>query len=180
MEVTLIRGVLHWARSFVVVVPLAGSLLLACSGSGQKDAEVPTGDTSGGATETSTEDTGGSQPSTSPPAQVESGGLNATQREMMEIVLKRGGKKAEQCAVSVPDGKGGEGEVQVLFDGQKGRVTDVTVGPPWAGTSMESCIKRSFIGEIVVPFDGDPLEVPYPVKIPVKAAAVDPKKPGKK
>ena len=54
-------------------------------------------------------------------------------------------------------------------------------GPPWAGTSMESCIQRSFVGEIIVPFEGDPLEVPYDVKIPEKkGAAVDPKKPGKK
>ncbi len=50
-------------------------------------------------------------------------------------------------AVTVPDGKGGEGEVRVLFDGQKGRITEVTVGAPWAGTSMESCVKRSFVGD---------------------------------
>lgn len=168
----MIRGAWLWARSFVVLVPLLG----ACSGTQQKDADVPLGDTS--ATDTPKEDTGATS---SPPPQPEPGGLNDTQREMMELILKRGAKKAENCSVSVSDGKGGEGEVKVLFDGQKGRVTDVTVGAPWVGTSMESCIKRSWVGEIIVPFDGDPLEVPYSIKIPQGAApAVDPKKPGKK
>ena len=60
--------------------------------------------------------------------------------------------------------------------------TDVTVGAPWAGTSMESCVKRSFVGEIVMPFDGDPLEVPYTIKIPARKTPIapDPNKPGKK
>ncbi len=66
--------------------------------------------------------------------------------------------------------------MKVTFDGKKGRATDVTVGTPWAGTGVESCIKRSFIGEIIVPFDGE-LEVPYTVKLPPKPE--EPGKPGK-
>lgn len=177
----MMRGALNWTRSLVALVPL----LLACSGS-QQNVENPSGDTTGETGETTKSDDmaqADALASKPPPSsESESGGLNQQQREQMELVLKRGGKKAEQCSESVPDGKGGEGEVQVLFDGQKGRITEVTVGAPWAGTSMESCIKRSFVGEIILPFEGNPLEVPYSIKIPEKqgAAAADPKKPGKK
>jgi hypothetical protein len=173
MEVTVIRGVWHWTRSFVVLVPL----VLACAGTQPKEGEVPAGDGSG---ETSGDDTGSSKPSkyTPPP---ESGGLNDTQKEQMMVVLKRGARTAENCTATVTDGKGGEGDIKVLFDGQKGKISDVTVGMPWAGTPMEVCIKQSFTVEYIVPFDGDPLEVPYTIKIPEKAGpAVDPKKPGKK
>ena len=99
--------------------------------------------------------------------------LTADQKAQMEIALRRGGEKAANCAKVVPDGPRGEGEVKVTFDGKKGRATDVIVGPPWAGTDVESCSKRSFVGEIIVPFEGE-LEVPYSVKLPPK-----PEEPGK-
>jgi hypothetical protein len=95
-------------------------------------------------------------------------GLNADQKKQMEIALRRGGDKAANCAEVVSNAPTGEGEVKVVFDGQKGRVIDVLVGPPFAGTPAEACVKRSFIGEIVLPFDGEPLEVPYTVKLPSK------------
>jgi hypothetical protein len=101
----------------------------------------------------------------------EGGGLNAEQKKQMEIALRRGGEKAASCPEVVPDSPTGEGEVKVVFDGQKGRATDVVVGPPFAGTPAEACIKRAFIGEIIVPFDGEPLEVPYSVKLPAKKGA---------
>ena len=177
------RGAFFWTRSVRLVPALVFPLVLACSGTGQKDAEVPSGEGSGSGTEITSDDVNQpSLPKATPPA--ESGGLNAMQKEQMEVVLKRGGAAAADCSESVPDGKGGDGEVKVLFDGQKSRITEVTVGAPWAGTSMEACIKRSFVGQIIVPFDGDPLEVPYDLKIPPKkgGAAPDPgaKKPGKK
>src|SRR5438094_453243 len=81
-------------------------------------------------------------------------------------MLSYTGRGAAGQATNTP-GSRGEGEVKVTFDGKKGRATDVSVGPPWAGTEMESCIKRSFVGEIIVPFDGE-LEVPYTVKLPAK------------
>ena len=101
-------------------------------------------------------------------APAESGGLNEEQKQQMEIALRRGGDKAAQCPTStgIEDVPRGKGEVKVVFDGQKGRVTEVTVGPPWAGGAIESCIKRSFIGEIVLPFEGEPLEVPYTIELP--------------
>jgi hypothetical protein len=173
MEVTVIRSALHWTRSFVVLVPL----VLGCSGSSQKDAETPNDGLGGGGNDVVREDDANAPKWSSKPSNAtgnsgesgDSGGLNKEQKEQMEIVLKRGAKKAENCSASVPDGKGGEGEVKVTFDGQKGRITDVTVGAPWAGTSMESCLKRAWVGEIVLPFEGEQLEVPYSVKIPEKA-----------
>ncbi len=172
------RGAFFWTRSLVLVVPL----VLACSG-GQKDAETPSGEVSGSGSDVTSDDVNQpSLPKASPPT--ESGGLNASQKEQMEVVLKRGGSAAETCSESVPDGKGGSGEIKVLFDGQKSRITEVTVGAPWAGTSMEACIKRSFVNQIIIPFDGDPLEVPYDLKIPERKTPIAPdpnaKKPGKK
>jgi hypothetical protein len=95
--------------------------------------------------------------------------LNDAQREQMEIALRRGGDKASNCDRVVPGTAVGEGEVKVTFDGKKGRAIDVAVPAPWAGTDAEQCIKRSFVGEIIVPFDGQ-LEVPYTVKIGNKNA----------
>jgi hypothetical protein len=103
--------------------------------------------------------------------------LTEDQKAQMEIALRRGGEKAANCATVVPDAKTGEGEVKVTFDGKKGRAVEVTVGAPWAGTPVESCIKRSFVGEIIVPFEGE-LEVPYNVKL-TRAEVVDPKAKGK-
>jgi hypothetical protein len=122
-------------------------------------------------------------PSTSPAkgasgAESAASRLNAAQREQMEIALRRGGDKSAKCVDVVADAPRGEGEVKVVFDGQKGRATDATVGPPFAGTPVEACIKRAFIGEIIVPFEGDQLEVPFTVKLPPKAG--DDKKPPKK
>lgn len=102
--------------------------------------------------------------------------LNDDQKAQIEIALRRGGDKSANCGSVVPDAPRGEGEVKVTFDGKKGRAVDVQVGAPWAGTPAESCIKRAFIGEIIVPFEGQ-LEVPYTVKI---AAKGDSGKGGKK
>jgi hypothetical protein len=119
---------------------------------------------------------------TQPPPAPEKGGLNEDQRKQMEIALHRGGDKAAQCPVStgIEDAPRGKGEVTVTFDGKKGRITDVTVGPPWAGTPIESCIKRSFVGEIVLPFDGEALEVPYTVEMPARKDAAPPPATGPK
>lgn len=98
------------------------------------------------------------------------GGLTEDQQKQMEIALRRGGEKAANCAEVVADAPKGKAEVEVTFDGQKGRITDVGVGSPWAGTPAESCIKRAFIGEIIMPFDGDPKAVPYTVELADKKA----------
>lgn len=100
--------------------------------------------------------------------------LTEDQKAQMEVALRRGGVKAANCISVAEDAKPGEGEVTVVFDGKIGKATDVVVGPPWAGSPIvESCIKRAFIGEFIVPFEGK-LEVPYTIKLG-KGDAADPK-----
>src|SRR5262249_33799365 len=92
--------------------------------------------------------------------------LNEDQKAQMEVALRRGAAKVEHCDEVVANCPLGESEVQVVFDGQKGKVTDVLVtSPPFAGTPAEACIKRSFVNEIIMPFDGDPINVPFTIKI---------------
>ncbi|MGK3999831.1 hypothetical protein [Sorangium sp. So ce1024] len=157
----------HSTRALLPLLILAAS---ACSGAKPKQA----GDDynfeqtySGEPAPAETESPSDAEASASPD---DGGGLNDDQKKQMEIALRRGGDKASNCAEVVPNAPTGEGEVKVVFDGQKGRVTDVLVGPPFAGTPAEACVKRAFVGEIVLPFDGDPLEVPYTVKLPAKKA----------
>jgi hypothetical protein len=102
--------------------------------------------------------------------------LTEDQKAQMEVALRRGGEKAAQCINVAADAKPGEGEVKVTFDGKIGKATEVEVGDPWKGVPLvESCIKRAFIGEYIVPFEGS-LEVPYTVKLG-KSDAADKKDP---
>lgn len=158
------------------LLPFITLLAMACSGAQPKQSaeensfdQTPTG---APAEETPAPDVG-SEPE-------ESGGLNSEQKQQMEVALRRGGGKAANCPEVVPDAPSGEGEVKVVFDGQKGRVTDVIVGSPFVGTPAEACIKRAFVGEIIIPFDGEPLEVPYNIKLPPKKGAATPAKDDKK
>jgi len=103
--------------------------------------------------------------------------LNQEQEEQMKVALKRGGTKAANCSAVVENGPTGEGKVEITFDGKIGKVTEVNVLPPFAGTAVETCIKRAFVGEYCLPFEGDPKVVTYTVKLPSKAAPpADPKK----
>ncbi|MFO0549237.1 MAG: hypothetical protein U0271_12670 [Polyangiaceae bacterium] len=107
--------------------------------------------------------------------------LNDDQKEQMKIALRRGGDKAKECNKVTGASVSGEGEVQVVFDGEVGKVVDAIVGPPFAGTAIEGCIKRSFIDEYALRFNGK-LTVPYNVKIeaPAGPPPKDPKKDPKK
>jgi hypothetical protein len=105
--------------------------------------------------------------------------LNDAQKGQMEVALRRGGDKSAQCFGVTEGAVAGEGEVKVTFDGKKGHTVDATVPAPWAGTPAEGCIKRAFIGEMLVPFDGT-LEVPYTIKLGPKAGAAKTKDPKKK
>lgn len=95
-------------------------------------------------------------------------GLDSDQKAQIEVALRRGGDKAAQCPAVVPDSPTGTGEVQVVFDGVKGRAVDAKIGPPFSGTSAEPCIKRAFVNEIVLPFEGGPIEVPTTVVLEKK------------
>jgi hypothetical protein len=94
----------------------------------------------------------GDTPTTAAPPGME--GLDEDQKAQMKVALRRGTAKAAECVNVVKGAPTGNGDVQVEFDGVKGRATDVTVGSPWAGTDVEGCIKRAFIGEIIMPMEG--------------------------
>jgi len=158
-------------------------LLVACAGAPPKQAgddsswEKPPAKTStdeGSATnDAASGETGEDTKWTGP---TEPAKLNDEQIAQMTVALKRGQTKAANCATVVENGPTGEGPVSVTFDGKIGKITDVEVGAPFAGTPVEQCIKRSFIGEYCLPFDGDPKVVKYTVNLPAKAAAATPPK----
>ncbi|WP_437966099.1 hypothetical protein WMF04_41790 [Sorangium sp. So ce260] len=158
----------HSTRALLPLLILAAA---ACSGAKPKQAGEDYNFDQAYSDEAAPAETGSSDAPETSASPDSAGGLNADQKKQMEIALRRGGDKAANCAEVVPNAPTGEGEVKVVFDGQKGRVTDVLVGPPFAGTPVESCVKRAFVGEIVLPFEGEPLEVPYTVKLPKKSGS---------
>ena len=86
--------------------------------------------------------------------------------EFHKRVLDRGSRKAEECAaMGAPTDE--EGEVTITFDGKKGRVTEVELGYPFADASdqAQKCLKNSFIGEMIPPFEGT-IKTPHKLTIP--------------
>lgn len=85
--------------------------------------------------------------------------------EFGQRILNRGARKVKECAAN--DAPSGEGEVTVVFDGQKGRVVDVELSYMYesAGDTAQKCIKNAFIGETIPPFDGTK-KVPVTIDIP--------------
>jgi hypothetical protein len=155
------------------VFTLAATSLAACGGSNEPPPKDPSSIEAILANPTEATDAESSHTEASPKA---SGSrLNTAQKEQMEIALRRGEAKAAQCPDVVPNSPTGEGEVQVVFDGEKGKVIDAIVGPPFAGTPAAACVKRAFVNEIIVPFDGEPITVPFTVKIPARALPADEK-----
>ena len=104
------------------------------------------------------------------------GELDEDTKEQIKVALRRGGEKAQECPKVTKANISGEGEVLVIIDGKIGKVVDAKVGAPFAGTAVEACIKRSFIDEYALTFEGK-LELPY--KVTLKGLA-DPKKDPKK
>ena len=76
--------------------------------------------------------------------------------EQSKVVLKRGERKAVECAKVIKDVPKGEGTVEVTFDGTKGQVADVSVGSLFSSASeqAQTCIKNAFMGEFIPPFTG--------------------------
>lgn len=155
------------------VLTLAVAALAACGGSKEPPARDPSSIEAILASPVEPAEAAPSEAEASP--KVSGSRLNTAQKEQMEIALRRGEAKAAQCPDVVPNSPTGEGEVKVVFDGEKGKVTDAIVGPPFAGTPAEACVKRAFVNEIIVPFAGDPITVPFRVKIPERAAPVEDK-----
>jgi len=75
--------------------------------------------------------------------------------EQAEVVLKRGDRKARHCKNVVPNAPTGSDEIDVYFDGPKGRIVDVKVGIAFQEPlDAMNCIKNAYLGEIIPPFDG--------------------------
>lgn len=91
--------------------------------------------------------------------------LTTDQKSLLDETLQRSAEKAARCAGAVPDAAHGKGTVQVTLDGERGRVVFARVPPPWAGTPVERCIKRAFVGELVLPFEGGLTEVPCDIQL---------------
>ena len=67
-------------------------------------------------------------------------GLDEDQKDQMKVALRRGASKAAQCPGVVKGAATGKGDVQVVFDGQKGRASDAIVGSPFAGTEVDTLL----------------------------------------
>lgn len=170
----------HIVVSCLSVLLCAGAFA-ACGGSQPKQAGEGN-DWSSTGSEAPATDADQPPPAAKHTPEGDSGDLNDDQKEQIKVALRRGGVGAADCIKSVPGAKTtGEGEVQVTFDGKIGKAVEATVGPPFAGTEMEACIKRAFVGQYGLTFDGAPLTVPYSIKIEKNggAAPSDPKKPEK-
>lgn len=127
--------------------------------------------------DTASSDTGSSDTGeTAAPESSGDPGFNEEQTKQIEIALRRGQTKASNCSTVVPDAPSGEGEVELTLDGKIGKITEATVGAPFAGSPVETCIKRSFIGEYILPFEGDQKVIKYKVKLAAKAPETPPKK----
>jgi hypothetical protein len=127
--------------------------------------------------DTASADTGSSDTADTAPESGGDTGFNDEQTKQIEVVLLRGQAKASNCSTVVPDAPSGEGEVELTLDGKIGKITEASVGAPFAGSPVEMCIKRSFVGEYILPFEGDQKVIKYKVKL---AAAKAPETPAKK
>jgi hypothetical protein len=77
--------------------------------------------------------------------------------EQAQVVLKRGAKKATECAKVTEGAPSGEVDVEVIFDGKTGQIIEVIPGTGINSAEDDNatnCIKRSFMGEIIPPFKG--------------------------
>ena len=94
-------------------------------------------------------------------------GAGKFDEEQAQVVLKRGARKAAECSKVIKDVPKGEGSVDVTFDGEKGQVSEVNVGPPFTSASEQAqqCIKNAFSGEFIPPFDGKKT-VPFTFTMP--------------
>jgi hypothetical protein len=99
--------------------------------------------------------------------------------EAAEIVLKRGARKVSDCLKQ--GAVEGEGEITAIFDGPKGRIIDVELGYTFEDGSDQGqkCIKNSFIGEIIPPFEGTRKKA-WPIVVTSEPVKKDDKKDGKK
>ena len=161
------------SRIFTITLSIAtAALLLACGGAPKQvgddygfDAPPPK------SSDSSSDSSANSKPVEEPEkwtGAAEPMKLNADQEKQIEIALTRGEKKAANCTQVVDNAPTGEGVVKVTFDGKIGKAVEAEVLAPFAGTSVETCIKRSFVGEYCLPFEGEPLVRRHKINLPAK------------
>ncbi len=102
------------------------------------------------------------EPKKEEPAATAAGGDRPFDRGAASAQLGAAAGGAKGCGK--PDGPKGSAKVQVTFS-PSGKATQATVGPPFAGTSVGSCIAGSFRGLSVPPFTGSPVTVSKTVTI---------------
>ena len=87
--------------------------------------------------------------------------------EQANILLRRGATNAADCPKTAQTPPG-EGDITVTFDGKKGQIVEVDVGYFWADESDKArdCIRKSFIGAYLPPFEGGNRDMTYTLTIP--------------
>jgi hypothetical protein len=85
--------------------------------------------------------------------------LNSDVVAQVEIALRRGETKAKNCFQVLQVSPRGAVKLSAVVDGSKMRIIETVVQAPYANTVVENCLKRAFIGEMVLPFDGEPRSV---------------------
>jgi len=97
-------------------------------------------------------------PKAEPPKAEPAGGGGEFDRGAASASLSSAAGTAKGCSVPGGGGPSGSAKVQVTF-APSGRVSSVSVGPPYAGTPTGSCIAGAFKGAKVPPFSGQPVTV---------------------
>lgn len=113
-------------------------------------------------TDTKKEEPKKEEPKKEEPTATAAGGDRPFDRGAASAQLGGAAGAAKGCAK--PDGPKGSAKVQVTFS-PSGKATQATVGPPFAGTSVGSCIAGSFRGLSVPPFTGSAVTVSKTVTI---------------
>ena len=161
------------SKNLALTLALA-ALVVACGGAPKQVGDDNSWDTKPAKSSTDSSDSSSNSSSSSadPPEKwtgaSEPMKLNEDQEKQIAIALNRGEKKAANCSQVVDNAPTGEGVVKVTFDGKIGKAMDAEVLAPFAGTAVETCIKRSFIGEYCLPFEGEPIVRRHPIKLPAK------------
>jgi hypothetical protein len=77
--------------------------------------------------------------------------------------LARAASRALACKSA--DGPSGSGRATITF-APDGPATNVSVSPPFAGTSVGACVATAYRSAQVPPFTGSPVTVPHTFRIP--------------
>lgn len=81
-------------------------------------------------------------------------GLSNEQIDHVVEALDRGRTKARVCFTVFDSPSSEPVEAYVVVDGGKGFVAAADILEPYDGQPIESCLKRAFVGEAVLPFEG--------------------------